>query len=40
VWRLWIERRVSLSEMESLSIDDVYAANRALDAYTSAGEID
>jgi hypothetical protein len=37
VWRLWLEGKVTMTELDQLSIDDVEAANRALDAWAVAG---
>lgn len=36
VWELWLKGRVTLSEMDTLSIDGVYAARSALASWEAA----
>lgn len=38
MWNLWLNDKVKMSEFEQLSIDDVDAGNRALNAWNRARE--
>lgn len=36
MWRLWLEGKATMTELDDLAIEDVEAMNRALDVWSAA----